>query len=258
MPLDGSALAEQALPLAQQLALAGNTTLMLVAAVPPIDDIGLAMAGVEPMWMLADNQATDEREKGYLSNIAQRLRATGITVHTRCVWGVPAKAILDTSTDVGVELVVMTTPWTHGCAALVVGQRGAQGDARHRRTGAARASTSTVSRSKSDGVFDRPHDLDQFVNFHRRQLRNGVPIDLAAEHRLAESHAFTKGTWPVRHVGFRCFLRALGLGFHVARDVLLGEFVNNPLECEVDSLTPIWILPLRGLPWSRRSISSSV
>jgi hypothetical protein len=77
------------------------------------------------------------------------------------------------------------------------------------------------------GVIDRPDDLDQFVNFHRRQLSDAVTIDLATEHRLAESRAFTEGTWPVSHVGRYRFLRALGHGFHVARDVLVVELIDN-------------------------------
>ncbi len=121
VPLDGSTFAEQALPRAQQLAHASGATLLLVAAVPPAGDMGLALAGVEPMWMLADSYATDEREKAYLSEIAQRVRATGITVHTRCVWNAPATAILDTNTDAGVDLVVMTTHGRTGVQRLWLG-----------------------------------------------------------------------------------------------------------------------------------------
>ncbi len=43
---------------------------------------------------------------------------------------------------------------------------------------------------------------------------------------------------PVTHVGRNRFLGALRHGFHIARDVLLGELVDNPLECEVDSVAP--------------------
>ena len=121
VPLDGSAFAEQALPLAQQLAQASNATLVLVAAVPPIGDMGLALAGVEPMWMLADSYATDDREKDYLNNIAQRVRATGITVHTCCMWDAPAQAILRTSTEEGADLVVMTTHGRTGVQRLWLG-----------------------------------------------------------------------------------------------------------------------------------------
>jgi len=121
VPLDGSVFAEQALPLAQQLALASNATLLLVAAVPPIGDMGLALAGVEPMWMLADSYATDAREKAYLSAIAQRLQAIGITAHTCCVWDAPAQAILHTGTEEGTDLVVMTTHGRTGVQRLWLG-----------------------------------------------------------------------------------------------------------------------------------------
>ncbi len=91
-----------------------------------------------------------------------------------------------------------------------------------------------VDHWRGDGIFDRPDDLDQFINFHRRQLRDVVPIDLATERRLAESRAFTEGTWPVSHVGRYRFLRALGHGFHVARDVLVAELIDNAFKGHVD------------------------
>jgi nucleotide-binding universal stress UspA family protein len=145
VPLDGSAFAEQALPLAQQFAQASNVTLLLVAAMPPLDDMGLVLAGVEPMWMLADSYATDDREKDYLNNIAQRVRATGITVHTCCVWDAPAQAILRTSTEEGADLVVMTTHGRMGVQRLWLGSVWPQGAARRRRPGAARARTHSVN-----------------------------------------------------------------------------------------------------------------
>src|SRR5947209_9022234 len=91
-----------------------------------------------------------------------------------------------------------------------------------------------VNHWRGDGVFDCPDDLDQFVNFHRRQLSDVVPIDLATERRLAESRAFTEGAWPVRHVGFYRFLRALRHGFHVARDVLVAELVDDAIKGHID------------------------
>src|SRR5947209_13520209 len=95
-----------------------------------------------------------------------------------------------------------------------------------------------VDHWRSDGVFDRPDDLDQFVNFHRRQVRDVVPIDLATERRLAESHAFTEGAWPVSHVGRYRILRTLGVGFHVARDVLAAELIDNAFKGHVDRFAP--------------------
>ncbi len=103
-----------------------------------------------------------------------------------------------------------------------------------------------VDHWRGDGVFDRPDDLDQFVNFHRRQLRDVVPIDLATERRLAESRAFTEGARPVGHIGFYCFLRALRHGFHVARDVFVAEPIDNPFHGHVDSFASKLQLDLVG------------
>src|SRR4051812_45826381 len=69
VPLDGSAFAEQALNHAQVLAAASNADLVLVAAVPAVDDSGLAEAGVVPYWMEAACQAEHERADHYLTHL---------------------------------------------------------------------------------------------------------------------------------------------------------------------------------------------
>src|SRR5262249_23886572 len=87
-------------------------------------------------------------------------------------------------------------------------------------------------------IFDGSDDLDQFVNFHCRQLSDVITIDIAPERRLTESRAFTEWTWTVSHVGRYRVLRALGVGFHVARHVLAAELIDNALKGQVYGFAP--------------------
>ncbi len=121
VPLDGSDVAEQALPLAEALAEAAHAEITLVTALPAVDDIGLATGGIEPMWMLADNYAMSQRQEAYLKKLAQRLQVNGRHVRTRCMVDAPAHAILDTRSARAADLVVMTTHGRSGLGEVVLG-----------------------------------------------------------------------------------------------------------------------------------------
>jgi nucleotide-binding universal stress UspA family protein len=121
VPLDGSAFAEQALEHAQVLAAASNADLVLVAAVPAVDDSGLAEAGVVPYWMEAACQAEHERVDHYLTHLAKRLALAGLRVHTRLVTGPPAEVILRAGAAEYADLIVMTTHGRSGLPRLWLG-----------------------------------------------------------------------------------------------------------------------------------------
>jgi nucleotide-binding universal stress UspA family protein len=121
VPLDGSPFAEQALTVARSLAQANRAGLLLLAAVPPVDDIGLALGGIKPLWALADNHALEEDAQAYLDRVAGQLRADGFEVCTHCVAARPADAIVSSGTAQQADLIVMTTHGRTGLRRLWLG-----------------------------------------------------------------------------------------------------------------------------------------
>lgn len=115
VPLDGSALAEWALPPAQALAQETGASLLLLQAVQALD------AGSRRI--LFENEAAAEATIGlwqaeaeaYLQGVAQGVRACGVAVEVRALIGDPDKTICDTVTEENIDLIVMST---HGRSGL--------------------------------------------------------------------------------------------------------------------------------------------
>ena len=125
VPLDGSPLAEMALPKAVELLSdrPGATLILLRAAE------ARTLPGVDPV----DAQATVVREaESYLSAVADRLRAEGVAHIVRSVWySSAAKAIVEAGRVRGVDLIVMST---HGRSGLRRALRGSVAETVLRRT----------------------------------------------------------------------------------------------------------------------------
>jgi len=117
VPLDGSALARQALPLAADLARSARAELLLLQAVAPvIEDYagfspreGLMMQYGEVLAALRHQAASD------LDALADELRRHDVTVTTHMVNGHAAEVIVDEAAQRGVDLIVMAT---HGYTGL--------------------------------------------------------------------------------------------------------------------------------------------
>jgi len=125
VPLDGSPLAEMALPKAVELLSdrPGATLILLRAAE------ARTLPGVDPI----DAQATVVREaESYLAAVGERLRAQGVTHVVRSVWySSAAKAIVEAGRVRGVDLIVMST---HGRSGLRRALRGSVAESVLRRT----------------------------------------------------------------------------------------------------------------------------
>jgi nucleotide-binding universal stress UspA family protein len=104
VPLDGSPLAEHALPYADRLADATSACMLLCTIVPlniiepPEEDLTLA-----------------DEARAYLGQTASRLSARGRNVQTITQWGEPAACILDQVQSQQADLIVMST---HGRSGL--------------------------------------------------------------------------------------------------------------------------------------------
>ena len=120
VPLDGSVLAETALPVAQALAASLGSPLLLVRAVPPPDPVltpdGMAVA------LFAEDRAAAEREAdGYLAALAARLAADGIAAQCLVCFGKPADVIRAVAEEHGVALTVLATHGRTGVDRLLLG-----------------------------------------------------------------------------------------------------------------------------------------
>lgn len=120
IPLDGSALSEQALTTAQN-SVAPNAHITLLSILELPTDYEFTLLDV-PMTAVAARQYTkdeyniaDERVKDYLKSIERRLVAKGFKVDCVVESGDPATVINDVANTHNVDAVIMTT---HGRTGL--------------------------------------------------------------------------------------------------------------------------------------------
>lgn len=120
VPLDGSARAERALPIAAQIARARNSAITLLRIVPNVPDVGAYMFPV-----VGASYAATEREeieaRSYLSDVAKKPVLQGVTVKTLVEFGVPTRVILDTLTKTGVDAVVIGSHGRTGLSRWMLG-----------------------------------------------------------------------------------------------------------------------------------------
>ncbi|GLV59687.1 universal stress protein UspA [Dictyobacter sp. S3.2.2.5] len=107
VPLDGSARAEHALPVAARIARLYNSTLILLESINPIDEMGLATLPREHLLI--------DMEKLYLQNIARSQEVAGLEIITLARIGLPAEQILLAAEAYAIDLIVMCS---HGRAGL--------------------------------------------------------------------------------------------------------------------------------------------
>jgi nucleotide-binding universal stress UspA family protein len=123
VPLDGSALSRQALPLASMLAQAAGARMLLLRSVsiavdsamvpPPMMRVGFAMPDVSA---LQQRQVLAE-----LDDEARSLAAAGLDVGTAAPLGEPGDVIVDEATQRGADLIVMATHGRGGLSRWALG-----------------------------------------------------------------------------------------------------------------------------------------
>ena len=105
VPLDGSDLAEQALPHALTLAQAFQSHVILLRVLEPLPGVILL-----PKAIITEAEAmTRELAHNYLEEVATRLSQHGISVEVATTEGHPAEEIVLFSETANVDLVVMCT-----------------------------------------------------------------------------------------------------------------------------------------------------
>jgi nucleotide-binding universal stress UspA family protein len=122
VPLDGSSLAEEALPVAlEMLGIAGE--LVLVSVVSPPDKVLIDEAGHVRAYLDQQEEAATREAHDYLRETAARLQKAQPGLHVACDVriGEPAPGIVLATLDRGGDLVVMATHGRTGLGRALVG-----------------------------------------------------------------------------------------------------------------------------------------
>jgi nucleotide-binding universal stress UspA family protein len=119
VPLDGSALAEQAVPVAKTLAVQLKSHVMLFQAIRPIEDV----LHVDGKALFVDEQADILRGQAmrYLSPISKMLAQAEVSVERRTLMAQPAQAICELAESARMDLIVMATHGRGGIQRWVYG-----------------------------------------------------------------------------------------------------------------------------------------
>ncbi len=120
VPLDGSSLAEQALPVAARLARFTNSSLLLVQVVRPSADY----SGWWYAASLIDQQVIDDEigsATTYLQALAASPELAGIAIRTEVVFGLPVQQLLAFAEPPEIDLVVLCSHGRTGFTRWVLG-----------------------------------------------------------------------------------------------------------------------------------------
>ncbi|MCA9982016.1 MAG: universal stress protein [Anaerolineales bacterium] len=120
VPLDGSKLAEQALPTALKLATAVGSEIVLMRVPQYHEVMTMASVGGEMPPIAVDGTDFAEAE-AYLNDLRQLWQTNDITLSVRLGEGDPASAIVDIATDEQVDLIIMSTHGRTGLARWAMG-----------------------------------------------------------------------------------------------------------------------------------------
>src|ERR687886_1638940 len=123
VPLDGSELAERALPCAERLGVATGATLHLVHVVELAPPLTWPFAPAYLPGSVYDDVVAQETQQAtaYLDKMRERVAAGGVPVHTEQMLGLAAATLLDYERDAGIDLVVMCSHGRSGLARFALG-----------------------------------------------------------------------------------------------------------------------------------------
>jgi len=114
-PLDGSTLAERALPVAARMAHATGARLLLLRIYP-------CLLGEAAPELVASSETADAREaRAYLTRIRQRSELEGLDVEELTLCGAPARTILDAIEAFHADSVVMSSHGRSGVSRWMLG-----------------------------------------------------------------------------------------------------------------------------------------
>lgn len=119
VPLDGSPLAEHALPYAVRVATATKGTLLLLRVISTGSEFGMYRPSPEIMWRLME--AEQQAVTSYLNQLVQSPALSGIAAHVQLSFGLPASTILDDALTKHADLIVLASHGETGVKRWVLG-----------------------------------------------------------------------------------------------------------------------------------------
>jgi nucleotide-binding universal stress UspA family protein len=125
VPLDGSSLAERALPVAVRIAQSTGGSIVLLQAVRAPVEFQSGAASPVP-WALPISQEERETAQRYLASVRQAQVPAETPVQTHVVAGPPAAMILATSVGLGADLIVLTSHGRTGMGRWLLGSVAAE------------------------------------------------------------------------------------------------------------------------------------
>lgn len=125
VPLDGSRLAEAAIPHATGAARCFGSSITMIQVVSPITAATaidpLTAAGAEAALAMESVEASEEAAADYLADVVQRPDFQGIPVQTEVVRGSAASEIVRRAKAGDIDLIAMSTHGRTGLGRLVFG-----------------------------------------------------------------------------------------------------------------------------------------
>jgi nucleotide-binding universal stress UspA family protein len=121
IPLDGSQLAEKALPIARQVVQSGGEIILMTAAHDAVPLINLDPDSPAASEDAAYVQSAAPRAQEYLEHIGRNLQLNGYQVSIEVVGGEPADAIIAVAEQNRVEMVIMSTHGRSGLSRVLFG-----------------------------------------------------------------------------------------------------------------------------------------
>jgi len=121
VPLDGSPLAEQALPEAVALAKAAGAELLLLQVIQPLDDRNQDLLFKNAEEAQAAFREWQAGAVAYLQQLAASIQAEGVTCRCQPLLGDVVQTIIDTTENEGIDLLVMSTHGRSGLRRWVYG-----------------------------------------------------------------------------------------------------------------------------------------
>ena len=119
VPLDGSELAEEALPFAEELARALSLDILLARAVRT--ELPTYTEAEFSAWEPDLTEGIIQEATEYLAGVAESLVSRGLTVRTEVVRGAPAQALLTLAQETEQNLIAMTTRGRSGLSRWLMG-----------------------------------------------------------------------------------------------------------------------------------------
>lgn len=117
VPLDGSKLAEQALPHAAVHAARFGAEIVLLKVLEPLPEPSMAGRGA----VRSAETATARIAQDYLESMAVGLREQGLATQTATSEGKPYREIVRIAEESGIDLIVMTTRGHSGLSRWLLG-----------------------------------------------------------------------------------------------------------------------------------------